>query len=420
MPIGFFEKPTSLFDRLYRWIAIRLSKFSHGADAVSPKEALQGYRDAQRLANDTVLHVGKLPRRGISAEQIWSRKMVNIPELMQSLQALQPAPVEAFPETDNLSRYLAVNKVKVPKPGYGEVLVKVSRGTINPNDIYHVQGIYTATEGEPFPRNLGFEGAGVVVASGGGLIGRVRIGSRVAFYATGMFAEYVICNALDLIDIPSDVDFATAACSVANPMTALTMLDVARRAGASTIVNTAGASALGKLLIRLGKQKGIGVISVVRRDEQADICRNAGALEVINSSRDNFEDELKEACESTGCFMAFDCVAGDMPQHLLNALPKEGGVVKMYGYMTPGTVEITPQSLFPERRIETFEINAYLDRMSLLKKGMVAWSIRSGMGKDLVTEIQKSFPLSDGVAAFSWYSQNMTGGKVQIVADAHL
>ena len=346
--------------------------------------------------------------------------MLKIPNRMKSLQALVPAPVHAFQDVDNLSRYLVLNEVDVPKPGYGEVLVKVSRGTIFFNYFYELKVIYTATEGEPFPRNLGFEGAGTVVASGGGLIGRVRIGSRVAFYATGMFAEYVICNALDLIDIPSDVDFATAACSVANPMTALTMLDVARRAGASTIVNTAGASALGKLLIRLGKQKGVGVISVVRRDEQAVICRNAGAVDVINSSQKNFENQLKHACESRGCFMAFDCVAGEMPQHLLNALPKEGGVVKMYGYMTPGTVEITPQSLFPERRIETFEINAYLDRMSLLKKGMVAWSIRSGMGKDLVTEIQKSFPLSDGVAAFSWYSQNMTGGKVQIVADAHL
>lgn len=69
MPIGYFENPTSLIDRLYRWAAIRLSKYSRGADTVPQEEALQGFRDAQRLANDTVLHVGKLLKVGMTEKE---------------------------------------------------------------------------------------------------------------------------------------------------------------------------------------------------------------------------------------------------------------------------------------------------------------------------------------------------------------
>ncbi|MCG8535436.1 MAG: zinc-binding dehydrogenase [Pseudomonadales bacterium] len=346
--------------------------------------------------------------------------MPTIPKSMKALIANTPAPPSTLADPALLEQHLKVLDVDVPKPAHGEVLIKVSRGTINPNDLYHLEGIYTATRGEPFPRPMGFEGAGIVVASGGGLIGRFRVGSPVAFYAAGMFAEYVICNALDLIDIPGNVDFSTAACSVANPMTALTMLKVARNAGAKTIINTAGASALGRLLIRLGKTQGIKVIPIVRRNEQINLCKQEGATEVLNSSSDNFDEALAAACTQNGCHLAFDCVAGDMPQRLLEALPEDKGTVKLYGYMTPGPIQLMPQSLFTERRLETFEINAELSRMSLLSKGLVALSIRRGMGNTLRSDVQKSFPLSEGVSAFSWYSQNMTGGKVQIVADETL
>jgi NADPH:quinone reductase-like Zn-dependent oxidoreductase len=334
--------------------------------------------------------------------------------------AVAPVPEAALADPVALASYIYVTDTAVPVPESGEVLIKVSRSTINPNDLYHLKGVYSATPDMPFPRPLGFEGAGVVVASGGCVIGRFRLGKRVAFYAMGMFGEYVVCNALDVLDIPDDVDFSTAACSVANPMTALAMLKVAKTSGSNVIINTAAASALGRLLIRLGKKNGIDLICVVRRADQIPICRAEGATHVLNSSAPDFDDQLKQVVQATGCRLAFDCVAGDMPERLLNALPDIGGAVKLYGYMTPGPITLTPQTLFAGRRLETFEINAYLSRVSLLAKGILAQRIARGMGKDFKSEVQKTFPLSAGVEALSYYSRNMTAGKVQIVADEQL
>lgn len=341
----------------------------------------------------------------------------HIPTHMKALVAMAPVPDAALANPTALAQYIQVIDCAVPTPKHGEVLIKVSRGTINPNDLYHLKGIYSATPKVPFPRPLGFEGAGVVMASGGGVVGRFRVGKRVAFYAMGMFAEYVVCKALDLIDIQDHVDFSTAACSVANPMTALAMLKVAQSSGAKVIINTAAASALGKLLIRLGKQQGIDLICVVRRADQMAICRAEGAAYVLNSSDPHFDEQLQDVVQKTGCHLAFDCVAGDMPERLLKALPDMGGTVKLYGYMTSGPILLTPQTLFTERRLETFEINAYLSRTSLITKGLIAQSITHGMGKVFKSDVQKTFPLAAGVEAISYYSQNMTAGKVQIVAE---
>lgn len=342
---------------------------------------------------------------------------MNTPKRMQALIAVAPVPQEALANSSELANYIQVTEVDVPIPRKGEVLIKVSRGTINPNDLYHVKGVYSATPDVPFPRPLGFEGAGTVVASGGGVIGRFRLGKRVAFYAMGMFGDYVVCDALNLIDIPDSVDFSTAACSVANPMTALAMLNTAKTAGEKIIINTAAASALGKLLIRLGKKQGIELICIVRRAEQMEICRQEGAAYVLNSSDPNFDEQLRQTVQQTNCRLAFDCVAGDMPERLLKVLPDIGGTVKVYGYMTPTPITLAPQVLFTERHLETFEINAYLSKINLFNKAMIALSITQGMGKELRSDVQKSFPLHQGVEAFAYYSQHMTAGKVQIIVN---
>lgn len=341
----------------------------------------------------------------------------HVPQQMKALIAVAPVPEAALANPTVLAHYIKVIDCAVPTPKHGEVLIKVSLGTINPNDLYHLKGIYSATPDVPFPRPLGFEGAGVVVATGGGVIGHFRVGKRVAFYAMGMFAEYVVCKALDLLDIPEEVDFSTAACSVANPMTALAMLKVAKASGANTIINTAAASALGKLLIRLGKEQGIELICIVRRADQMAICCAEGATYVLNSSEPDFDEKLREVIQKTGCHLAFDCVAGEMPEKLLQALPEVGGTVKLYGYMTSGPITLTPQTLFPNRRLETFEINQYLSKTSLLTKGLIAQTISRGMGKAFKSEVQKTFSLTEGVEALSYYSQNMTAGKVQIIAN---
>ena len=69
MPIGYTAKPTSMLDRIYRSLAVFLSRFSHGADMLPPPEAMDGFRRAQRLAYETVEHVGRQLRPGMTEKE---------------------------------------------------------------------------------------------------------------------------------------------------------------------------------------------------------------------------------------------------------------------------------------------------------------------------------------------------------------
>lgn len=343
----------------------------------------------------------------------------NIPSKMKALYGIKPLPEEALADPQAIARCVQLRDVDVPKPGHGQVLIKVSRGTLNPNDLYHAKGIYAGTKNIVFPRPLGFEGAGIVVAAGGGLISKLRMGKRVAFYSLGAFGEYALCKALEVFEIPEHVDFSTAACSVVNPMTALMILREARDSGSPYVINTAAASALGKLLLRHSQKYGVRVICIVRREEQVAHCKKEGATHVLNSSAPGFDAQLKRICADTGCRVAFDCTAGDMPARLLNALPDDG-VVKIYGHMTPGPIQLMPQSLYPQRALENFQTLACLRKLSLASKALTARSISKGMGTDFKSEVQRSFSLLEAAEAYSYYSQNMSEGKVQIVANEKL
>lgn len=78
-----------------------------------------------------------------------------------------------------------IEEIPVPQPGPGQVLVKIECAPLNPSDIYFLQGMYEKLN-EPgdeklkLPMVCGWEGAGTVVASGGGLMAWRILGKRVA------------------------------------------------------------------------------------------------------------------------------------------------------------------------------------------------------------------------------------------------
>jgi NADPH:quinone reductase-like Zn-dependent oxidoreductase len=74
--------------------------------------------------------------------------------------------------------------VPIPKPLTGEVLVKIECAPINPSDTYFMAGMYKLYTDDPakikFPLSPGWEGSGVVIQNGGGLMGWRLVGKRVA------------------------------------------------------------------------------------------------------------------------------------------------------------------------------------------------------------------------------------------------
>jgi NADPH2:quinone reductase len=125
-----------------------------------------------------------------------------------------------------------IEAMPVPRPGPGEVLVRIAASPINPSDLMTAQGLYGI--GWPFPLIPGLEGSGRVVAEGGGLLARSLMGKPVACVADkqGLWAEYAVTKAARCIAMPGDMPLGPAAMSFVNPLTAIAL--VARRGAGGT------------------------------------------------------------------------------------------------------------------------------------------------------------------------------------------
>ena len=314
-----------------------------------------------------------------------------------------------------------IKQIPIPQPGAGEVLIKMHASPINPSDLAFIKGGYGIQR--EYPTVPGFEGSGTVVAAGKGILPKLWMGKKVACAASpvydGCWAEYMKTKAGMCVPISKNISLDQAAMMFVNPMTALAFYDIYKKLPNSTkklrgIINTAAASSLGKMIIKLGQKQGIPVVSVVRREEQVEILKAEGAKYIVNSSDKNFENQLKELAHQLNATVIFDAVGGSMIQTLLDATPKESNLF-IYGRLSADACEISPGNLiFTGNRIQGFWLTGWLHSKSFLQSVMNTRKIQSLLGKELGTTIHKKFPIEQITEAIETYQNNMSKGKVLI------
>jgi len=261
----------------------------------------------------------------------------------------------------------------------------------------------------------GYEGSGTVVSTGGGLLAWRLVGKRVAVVMKGLWAEYAVVDATNCIVLPDDVSFETGANSWVNPMTVMGFLDVAYLGGHKSIVHTAAASALGKILIQVAKNEGIDVICVVRKEEQIKELTDIGAKAVFSTSSDDWKEHFKAKCAELNCTLAFDAVAGDTTGLILHAMPK-GSCVKVYGGLSEQPCHIPPGDfIFQNKRVEGFWLTQYLTTKSYVKIYLWQRKVVSLLNTLCKTNIAATYSLDQISEALASYRSDMSKGKVLIV-----
>ncbi len=306
-----------------------------------------------------------------------------------------------------------------PKPGPKEVLVKVAASPINPSDLSFLQGNYGFKK--PLPTIPGFEGSGTVVAVGSqtGFMGRFLLGRRVACVTQqdgdGLWAEYTAVSVNYALPLLGEVGLEQGAMSVVNPLTAVALIDIAKNAEHKTVLNTAGASALGLMLHRLGQQEGVEVVNIVRRAEQVTQLQQQGMRHVLNSSSANFDEELRDLCHQQKIRLAFDAIAGDMPFKLLAAMPVHSRVT-VYGGLSQQAVTLDPTGLiFQDKSVDGFWLTPWVGRKNFLQSLLMWRQAQKLLISALKTEVRARYPLAQAAQAVADYEAAMSGGKVLIV-----
>jgi NADPH:quinone reductase-like Zn-dependent oxidoreductase len=314
---------------------------------------------------------------------------------------------------------LTVRQVEVPTPGPGEVLIRMAMSVINPSDL---RTLAVASGGREVPFVPGLEGSGRVVAAGRGRLPRLLVGRRVAFAQQlgGAWAEYAICAAARCIPLRGKVSYAQAAGLIVNPLTALALIDIAKRGRHKAVVSTAAAGALGRMLFRLATAQGMEVINVVRHAQQAALLRNMGATYVLNSTDDSFPSALRALSHQLRATMAFDAVAGPMLRTVFEAMPA-GSELVPYGVLAEEPVTFDARSLVIEdKRLSGFYLGNYAAQRGLLATLRDIIRVQRLVDSDLQTTIHRQLPLIAAQEAVALYRQDMTSGKVLLVAGGDL
>jgi NADPH:quinone reductase-like Zn-dependent oxidoreductase len=262
---------------------------------------------------------------------------------------------------------LHVREVPTPEPGRGQVRVRMIASPINPSDLLHIRGEYGKRP--VLPGSAGFEGVGIVEASGGGLLGWRVKGRRVAVINSsgGNWSEQVVVPARQAIPVPAAMSDDQAATFFVNPASALVMTrHVLNVPPGAWLLQTAANGALGRIVIRLGKQYGFRTINVVRRQEHAEKLSKLGADAVVVVPGASLTEEVKRITGGQGVGYALDAVGGPLAGEVVGCLGTLGRLL-VYGTLSEEPLCLSPRVLMVgQKRVEGFWLSEWSRRQSVL------------------------------------------------------
>ncbi len=237
---------------------------------------------------------------------------MDLPDVMTAIEISAPGGPEV----------LVPSERPVPRPGKGEVLVRVAAAGVNRPDVLQRRGFYPPPPGaSDIP---GLEIAGTVVAAGEGA--SHLIGTEVcALIAGGGYAQYAIAPAVTALPVPTAIPLVEAA---GLPETLFTVwTNLFERGFASEgewALIHGGTSGIGTMAIALCGLFGVKPIVTCGSEEKCAWARKLGAAAAINYAASDFVTEVKQLTGGAGVNVILDMVGGDYLPRNLAALADDG------------------------------------------------------------------------------------------------
>ena len=317
---------------------------------------------------------------------------------------------------------LTLRDVVVPFARPGDALVRMKLVPINPSDLMTVRGLYGRLPS--LPATPGFEGCGVVVQASGLLatLRGLRPGRRVAVLnaAGGNWAEQVAVPARQLVPVPDDIPDEQVATFFVNPATVLAMVErVLRVPAGAWLLQTAAASALGKMIVKLGRKRGFRTLNLVRSPESAESLNRLGAEAVVVTSTESVAARIDELTAGKKAAFALDCVGGEMGRMAVEGLAP-GGRMLVYGALSGEPIPLAPRQLMGEQKsIAGFWLSEWVKSQGpLAMLGLfreIVQLLRAGV---LTSEIEATYPMEQFGPAVEHASRPGRTGKVLLQMEA--
>ncbi len=312
---------------------------------------------------------------------------------------------------------LRLEDVSSPPLGGGEVRIAVKAAGVNFADTLLVDGTYQVKPAFPF--SPGLEAAGVVREAAPD-VRELHVGQRVMAVATyGAFAEELVARASDVLPLPDELDFATAAAFPIVYGTAhLALAHRGRLRAGETLLVLGAAGGVGLAAVEVGKAMGARVIAAARGREKTALALSHGADETIDYEAEDLRERVKALTSGRGVDIVFDPVGSDLFDAALRALAWEGRllVIGFAGRRIPQA----PANLLLIKNISVIGVHwgAYrdrdADRLCQSLATLIEWW-RDGRLKPFVSH---RLPLAQAAEALALLLARRATGKVVLDVSA--
>lgn len=330
-----------------------------------------------------------------------------LPETMHQIRFNRPGGPEV----------IAHETAPLPRPGAGQILVRVAFAGVNRPDCLQRAGGYPPPPGAPdIP---GLEVAGEIVALGPDVQGWSPGHRLTALVAGGGYAEYCLVDAPLAMPIPAGLSMLEAA---ALPENVLTVYDnvVTRgrlKAGETLLVH-GGASGIGSIAIQLGKALGARVLATAS-GTKTGFCRELGADRAIDYRSEDFVEVALAETGGNGADVILDMVGGDYIPRNLRSLALEGRLVQI-AFLQGSKAEVDFRFLMMKRQTFT---GSTLRPRTVAQKAEIARAVIDQVWPMVTAgtvrpRIDSVFPLAETRAAHERMEASTHSGKIMLAMEA--
>src|ERR1700741_3099292 len=316
-----------------------------------------------------------------------------------------------YEKNGNAKDVLHLGEVETPKPGLGEVRIRLKTSGVNPSDVKTRAG--TARK-IAFPRVIPqSDGAGEIDMVGEG-VAASRIGERVWTWngawkrPFGTAAEYIVLTAAQAVPLPRSIGFEAGACLGIPALTAWHAIDIAGARDGATLLIAGGAGAVAHYPVQFAQARRATVIATVSSAEKAKVARDAGADHTIDYKSENVGERV--AALTPGGVDAVIEVDLTANARLLPSVLRPRGTLVVYGtgpqVQFPGSFclvnNITVKFLLVYELTADERTRAIADITRMLESNILKHAIA------------KTYPLAEMVAAHEYVEQGRAIGNVVI------
>ena len=311
---------------------------------------------------------------------------------------------------------LRLEEVAEPRPGPGQVCVRVRACGVNFADSLITRGQYQVQPQPPF--SPGFEVAGEVSELGDGVTG-FQVGDRViAMTPHGGYAEQVVVGAHRCVAMPAAMpDAHGAAFPVVFGTSHVALWHRARLRAGETLVVHGASGGVGLTAVAIGKQLGARGIATARGPEKLEVARQHGADELIDSHAEDVRARIKELTDGRGADVVYDPVGGELFAASLSSIAFEGRIL-VIGF-AGGTVPQIPANHLLVKNVDVIGLNwpAYAERNPQVMTESFHTLLRWYLEGAIQPYVSAIYRLERAVDALQQVVARKSTGKVVIAVD---